>query len=270
MQNKWIFSCKDEVELILKKIQSDGQKRGYKAQLARAANCQPAYLSQVLRGKAKLTSEQAVGLCGFWDFNENETDFFITLVELGRAGSQILTKTLHKRLLKLIETQQEENKKLQPPPPHHPEKALDYYMDWVVSAVHMALTIPDLNEVSLIADKISADKVRVHKALNVLKELGIVEQKGEKWSLTFKNLHASQKTLFANLHHKNWRYKSSEKLNADEHHNNLHYTSVVSISVEDFLAVRQLLVERINQSQKIVKDSKEEILACITLDWFEI
>lgn len=270
MHNKWVFSCKSPVDLIQKKIQLEGNIRGYKASLARAARCQSAYFSQVLRNKALLTPEQAVGLSQFWIFNDMETEYFVTLVEIARAGSQALVSTLQKRLL-LIKEQREisESQKLTPMP-SQPEKALHYYLDWTISAVHILLSIPNNNDVRTIAKRLSIDESLVFKALNILQDLGIAEQSADQWTLTSKNLHATQETLFASLHHRNWRDKSIEKLMIESSKQNLHYTSVVSLSKDDFQNIRKLIGNYILEIQKTVQYSEEQILSCMTIDWFEI
>lgn len=270
MYNKWIFSCKSPVDLIQKKIQLEGNLRGYKASLARAARCQSAYFSQVLRGRSHLTPEQAVGLSQFWIFSDLETEYFVTLVELTRAGSQALVSTLQKRLLFIKEQRDVRESQTLTPMPNQPEKALYYYLDWTISAVHILLSIPNYYDAKSIAKKLLIDEGLVFKALNILQELGIAEQISEKWALTSKNLHASQETLFASLHHRNWRDKSIEKLMIECSKQNLHYTSVVSLSKEDFQKIRKLIGDFILEIQKTVQISKEETLSCITIDWFEV
>ena len=65
---------------------------GSKAAMARAAACQTAYISQVVLGSAHLSAEQAEKLAHFFKFSEEETGYFILLVQKDRAGTESLRK----------------------------------------------------------------------------------------------------------------------------------------------------------------------------------
>jgi transcriptional regulator with XRE-family HTH domain len=65
-------------------------RRGTKAQLAEAAECQSTYISQVLHGKAQLSPEQAERIARYLKLGKEETNFFMLLVHKERAGSKEL------------------------------------------------------------------------------------------------------------------------------------------------------------------------------------
>ncbi|MNY59358.1 hypothetical protein D3C86_1957950 [compost metagenome] len=52
--------------------------------------------------------------------------------------------------------------------------------------------------------------------------------------------------------------------------NELHYSGVVSLSSSDILKIKDQLLETIKKNIDVIKDSKEEELYCITIDFFDL
>ncbi len=73
--------------------------RGYQARLAEALHCNPSHLSKVLKGRTYFTLEQAADAARFWQLDELETLFFVTLVAIDRAGTEHLKSTLLQNLI---------------------------------------------------------------------------------------------------------------------------------------------------------------------------
>jgi uncharacterized protein (TIGR02147 family) len=272
MDNNWIFELKSYREVLTHQLNKEGTRRGYRSLLARAAGCQPAYLSQVLAGSVQLTPEQASGLCDLWQFLEFESDYFLTLVHLGRSGQQGLTQRLERKLQRLKEEHAEqrtvsllaENQK------YDREKALLYYLDWVPSAVHLCLMIPGFNHPSAIARRLKIDDGIALLTLQALEALGIVHRDESRWILTSKTLHAADESLFAPHHHRNWREKAIEYFRYGRMSKNLHYTSVYCLDRVAFLKIRQELSGLIETSRRMALPAAEETLTCLNIDWFEI
>jgi uncharacterized protein (TIGR02147 family) len=272
MHNDWLFQHNTYREVLTQQLAKEGKGRGYRSLMARAAGCQPAYLSQVLAGSVQLTPDQASGLCDLWQFLELEADYFLTLVHLGRAGQPGLTHRLEGKLQRLKEQHAEqkvgsvqaENQK------YDREKALHYYLDWVPSAVHLCLMIPGHDHPSAIARRLKLDDGIALLTLQALEALGIVRKDGARWTLTNKTLHAADESLFAPHHHRNWREKAIEYFRYGRLGKNLHYTSVYCLDHDAFLGVRQELSRLIETSRRLALPAAEETLTCLNIDWFEI
>jgi uncharacterized protein (TIGR02147 family) len=272
MQNSWIFSATDYRDAIRQHLKIDGQARGYRTLLAKAAGCQPAYLSQILTGAVHLTPEQASGICDFLKLSELESDYFLTLVYLGRAGNPGLIAKLQKKLT-LIRRQHQEQKTsaIQSEEQSYPrEKAVSYYLNWMPSAIHLLLMLPDFQSPAQIARRLKISEDQTIKILRELQELGIVAMKNSQWKATAKTLHAADESIFAPLHHRNWREKASDYFNHGRLGENLHYTSVHCLDEKTFAEIRELLNQAIDRSRKLTIPAPEETIACMNLDWFKI
>ncbi|MGK5081886.1 hypothetical protein WDW37_01180 [Bdellovibrionota bacterium FG-1] len=50
----------------------------------------------------------------------------------------------------------------------------------------------------------------------------------------------------------------------------LHYSGALALSEPDFMRIREMLLETLTKAEPILRDSKEEIVAAISLDWFRL
>ena len=83
-----IFVYEHYRDFIRDRMKADPKSWGLQSRLAKAAGCQQAYLSQVLKGQTELTPEQGLGICQFWNFSERETEFFLLLLQRDRSGQK--------------------------------------------------------------------------------------------------------------------------------------------------------------------------------------
>src|SRR3954463_5460814 len=94
-----IFEAETYKDYVLKRFEAlPGKGRGEMRRLSLALRVHTSLLSQVFRGSRDLTLEQAMGAAEYFGFTQSETDAFVTLVELARAGSPALRKHFETRL----------------------------------------------------------------------------------------------------------------------------------------------------------------------------
>src|ERR1700733_4662067 len=65
-------------------------QRGFRTRLAEAAQCQSAFVSQVLNTSAHFSLEQGLRIARFLNLDKEESQFFILLLEENRAGTEDL------------------------------------------------------------------------------------------------------------------------------------------------------------------------------------
>ncbi len=143
--------------------------KAYKSILAKAAGCHLSFLSLVLTGKNLLSTEHAAALCNFWNFNEIETDFFITLVSMEKAGSALLTAKYARDLEKIRSRAAE--RYVQPGEPGlgevmSLEDITQYTSNWHFPVLHLALK--SLNNVEALAKRFYLPTGIVEDSLNAL------------------------------------------------------------------------------------------------------
>lgn len=251
------------------KIKENSEIRGYQSKLAAAAGCQRPYISQVLNGSAELSLEQAMGLAEYWGLNENEGEYFLTLVQYSRAGTEALRKLLKSKIERVQEEQENLSKRFQKPSVKTIEAQASYYSSWLWSAIHILLTIPRFNNVDKIAKKLSIDESEVNAIILGLEGMGLVVKKGNGWRLTDIHIHLPKDSPFNCINHANWRNRAIQDVMMSQR-GSLHYTGVHSLSLEDFEKVKQICLSSIDSAHKIIRPSKEEELVFLGIDFFKV
>jgi len=257
-----------EYKIFLKEtIKNQQSVRGLKGQLALAAGCKVSYLSQVLSSHVHLTPEHALGLAVFWQFDEIQTKYFLNLVHLGRAGSLNLKKYHQQELKKLKEKFQNLSKKFKKDHINDHAGQVQYYSHWAYAAIHLYLTIPQLHSIDEIANKFQLPLNQVSTVLRNLEEMGYVKNEGKKWEVTKSNIHLPDSSPLHAINLLNWRNKAVQSAQLKSP-TSIHYTAIHSLSKNDLQKIREMLVEIIEKSRKVVSKSPEEELTCVNIDFF--
>jgi len=246
-------------------LEANKSNRGFHARLAKAAEMHPSYLSRILHGSIHLTPDQAAGLCNFWNFNRDETNYFLNLVHFARAGSPKLKKILDEDLKATRKKHEDLGSRLPAEKVDLQEDHL-YYSAWYYCAVHVLLTIPSMQTETALSERLNLPLIQVRKILEALEALNLVIKNRNKWEPTKNNIHLNNDSWMAALHHINWRTKITDRIqfrNPDD----LHYTGVHTLSRSDFNKIKNHLLETLVKVDNIVRPSKEEELCCLLIDW---
>lgn len=263
-----IFGFKDYQDFLRQKLKESNQ-RGFINKLGEAAKCQHSHISRVLSGKMHLTMEQAYRLTIFFQFSEDEHDFFMKLVELGRCGDFEYRKKILRDLRLIKDRQEDLATRLQQRSLGSYEKEMTYYSSWIWSALHIMVSIPKYQIPSAIASKLHLSVAEVEEHLKTLNEFGLVKFESGKWKFSGEGLHLPKHSPLTSMNHSNWRQRAVVKSQFSKD-DGVHYTIVQSISSKDFDRIKELILTTIDQYAQIAAPSKEEEIVCFTCDLFKI
>lgn len=260
-----LFDFEDYRAFIQHQIQGNKGIRGYRSRLADAAGCRLSHLSQVLSGSVQLTPDQAAGLCVFWGFEPQRTDYFLALVHLARAGSPSLKAVLQRQIREAQERHREAIGRVAGAVALPIEQAALYHSTWHRSAVHALVSLESCRTASALAKRLrlSVDETLIF--LTDLERMGLVGRKGELWHSTGVNTIIPAASPISNNKHSNWRLVAIERLSRRAPQD-LHYTGVITLSKQDLAKVRRMSVEFLNQVIQTVETSVDEECVCLTLD----
>ena len=194
------------------------------------------------------------------------------MVEKDRAGTTGLRRFFQTEITKLKEA----NLKIKNQIPEKSEitesQQGEYYRNWLVSAVHIALTIPELRTPIELSKRLGVSVKLIQDALIVLETLGMAIEKNGLYTPAFSKIHLGDDSPWIRSHHQNWRQRTIQQLdkNPGNVHNSLHYSSVISLSEKSVPRVRQIMVDAIKKIREEVKDSEEERLYAYNLDYFQL
>ena len=93
-----VYQSKHYREYMKSKIDNYVKVRGYRTRLARAAGFSPSFLSQVMHESVEITPEHAIRMAQFWELDAKSTEYWMLLVDHGRAGSIILRRHIEDRM----------------------------------------------------------------------------------------------------------------------------------------------------------------------------
>lgn len=263
-----IFSYKNYRDYIRADIASHKGERGYQKKLATAAQCRPSYLSQVLNSHIQLTLDQAAGLCEFWSFNDDRTEYFLSLVQHDRASASSLKKFLAKKLTQLQKKHQQVSEMISAKERVTiGDERIAYYTNWLLPAVHVLTSVPAYQKTESLADKLRIPGELLLTVLDELKSMGFISEKSGRFKSVVHNIHVNRESSLNIAHHSQWRQRAMGKI-VERDPRNIHYTTLYGISHKDADILRGMLLEFIENSRKLVEPSAEEDVVCLLADLF--
>jgi len=267
-----IFDFNDYRKFVLKLIHEQPKRgRGMRSELARIMKCKTSYVTRILDGNAELSLEQAFELRDFLNLSEDEIQYFLLLVMHGRAGTEALKKNLKKQI---VETQ---HRMLQmkrhtdiPADVLTQEQQFKYFSSWEYSMVHLLLTIPAFQTLEAIYQKIKLPKPRIRAVLDYLEKNGFAKKEQDgRYKIGPQRIFLPADALMISTHHTHWRLHAIQACQ-NRFEEDFHYSSVISVSKNDYLRIKQTMVKAVEECKKIIKDSPSEIPCGFHLDVYEV
>lgn len=246
--------------------------RGVKLAIAKACRCQSAYISRVLHGDAQLSLEQAEGINEYLHHSEEERHYFLLMVQKERAGLPKLRRYFVQQIEQIQQRRLVLKERFQVKMTLSTEDQVTYYSAWYYVAMHILTTIPRFQAKETIAMHMGLTPQKTGEILEFLHSVGLVKEDRGRYTVGAARIHLGNDSGLIAKHHTNWRLKALQSLDRDDRtqkNEDLHYTSVVSLSESDFRKLKAKWIQEIESFNSVVKDSQEETLACLTLDFFK-
>lgn len=265
---KTIFEFSHYRPFLRARLEAAGS-RGSKASIAQAMGVQATYVSQVLQENAHLSLEQAEAANSFLKHTTQEAHFFLLLVQKDRAGTKTLRDYFQKQMDELLKARMVLTERLGKSQQLEEKDRSWYYASWIPSAVHIATTIPTLRTIDSLSSALQLPSEKILETLEHLERVGLVRKEGVEFHPGVQQIRLGNDSHHILKHHTNWRLQAMNSLEREKL-NELHYSGVVSLSAQDVVRVKDLLLESIKNNINIIKESKEEELYCLTMDFFDL
>ena len=243
--------------------------RGEFLRIAEHLGVHTSTLSQVLSGTKNFTLDQACSLADYFGLNELETQYLLVLAELERAGTERLRTTLKKQLEKI----KEQGKELSAVIPgkrslSEEEKAI-FYSNWFYPAIWALTSIPEHQTLESISRYFNLPKQTVSRVISFLISTGLCIEENNLLRPGTAYVHLESDSPFIGRHHASWRQKAIERhpiLTETE----IAYSSPMSLSQDNAVKIRKLIVEWVSEVNKIRASSACEALYFLNVDWVKI
>ena len=267
---KTIFDYDNYKNYINERITNSPSKgRGIKLKLSECLSCQTAFISQVLKGVPNFSLEHAVKLNIFFDHTKEEARFFILLLQLERSGSEDLGNFFKNEIKELREKRSDLKNRFDI---KNSLKKVDqqvYYSSWLYACIHMMIAVPEFQTPQSISRHLNLPREKIIEILTFLEETGLIEKKGIHYEIGVTKIHLSKDSPQIQRHHTNWRMQAIRSIDINESAD-LHYSTVVSLSKSDVPTVKEILIKAIEECRSVIRDSKEEKIQSICIDFFGV
>lgn len=244
--------------------------RGLRSQLAGAIGIQSAFVSQVLKQKVHFSLEHAIKISKFLGHSESEAHYFMLMLEFARAGSEDLRKYFKQQMEEIHRKRLQVDRRLEVQQVLSRENQLIYYSSWYYAAVHVCLSIPELQAKSPLAAYLGLSPARVADCLEFLCRSGLAVEKEGRFEIGPTRVHLPADSPHFSKHQVNWRVRSIQALEQLSREKTLHYCGAITLSKADVEKIRKVLLEAIERTEAIYRPSKEEVAYAINMDFFPL
>ncbi|MBT3583829.1 MAG: TIGR02147 family protein [Halobacteriovoraceae bacterium] len=263
-----LFECQNYKEFVLDWIQRRPKKgHGQFLKISQYLGVHSSMISHIFKGDKEVSLEHAVLLADFFGLSEFETQYFVTLVQFSRAGSQTLKDLYLKQIVALRKDSKKIEKRVIKDKSMNDGEKARFYSSWQYSAVRLATSLDQIKQIEDLSQYFQIEHHKLNQILQFLLSTGLcVEKKGQLEmgpSLT----HIGGDSPMINTHHTNWRKKAFEAYESSEQEN-LFYTLPMSVGVEESAVMREMTMDFIQRMVKVLRPSKEEKLMCLGIDFF--
>ncbi len=243
--------------------------RGARSRLAQALGCQSSFISQVLSGKTHLSLEHALKAARHLALGEGEERYFLLLVQKAKAGSVELERYFEKQLKEIQRDRQDIQRRIRVQSDLKGEDQMTYYSAWYYLAIHVLIAFPEFGSKAAIAKRLRLSPALVGRVLDFLVSRGLAVEKGGAYRIGTSRIHLPRGSAMLPRHHSNWRMKAIEAVD-EESENDLHFSGVIGLSRKDALRLKAMMLTLVEQTEHLLKETREEAPYCVLLDLFEV
>lgn len=266
--SKFVFEFKEYKAYVRAQVNVGGRRAGRRSGLAKALGCQTSFVSQVLNGPGHFTLDQAALANVFLNHDREESHFFILLVSAARAGTNALREYYREQMKEILNRRSLIKNRVNVTRVIPAEHASRYYASWQYAAIHIALSIPELQTKDALRTYFRLPMRLVSETLEFLCATGLAEQRDGRFVIGQSFVHLGNDADQITKHHVNWRVRAMDAL-LQTKPTDLHYSVVYSVSKHDAERIRERLIGVIKANLDDVAPSKEEQLFCTCIDFFE-
>jgi uncharacterized protein (TIGR02147 family) len=264
-----VFEYSDYRNYLQDLVNERKQKGFAQSEVADAVNCQPAYLSHVLKGKAELTEDHGIGLCNFLKFSQIESEYFMVILRLGRAGTPQLRKYLEESRQRLIKASKKVLSKLEKNlTADGGERFVYLNSSWVPGIIRAVVACPKYNTAAAIAHRIKLEKEIVEFHLEMLEKYKFIKFENGKYIDLEDYIHFPEDSLHVETFQTN-KYLHALDALSRRSPEDLRINILMTLDQKTVEEIRRILKKAIDKVMQAGGPSPEEDLYAVSIDFFK-
>ncbi len=247
----------------------ESKPRGFQSSLAKAIGCQASYLIQVLSKKNELTEDQGIKAAQYLKLSKEELEYFLLLLGLSRATSVELKNYYSQKIAVALKFKNDIRKNVPHTSEIQKEIAIEYFSNWDIPIIHLATSIPFLQEAITISNRLKLDIKRVEYVLNFLNLNKLVEFKKNKWIFSGDPIFLPKQSPLNLIHQTNQRNQIARSLR-ELSNEDIHFCSTFVISAKQFEEIKKEIRSLIESSHRNIVSSPSEEIYSLVIDLFKV
>jgi uncharacterized protein (TIGR02147 family) len=241
--------------------------RGQINKIASYVGMNSTLVSQILSGQKDFTLEQGQLVAEYLGLTDLESDYFLLLLQMERAGNKKLKDYFRKKIVETQEASLEIKNRITTERTLSEQDRAIFYSSWIYSAVRLYCSIGDGKTVDEICEHFHLERSKTLETLSFLTSCNLCMQDGSIYKLGSQKTHLEQGSPYLPRHYANWRLKAIQRSENLEKHE-LMFTAPFSIHKKDFELLREEFLQIIKKLYSQVETTNPQDVACINIDLF--
>lgn len=265
-----IFDFDDYKDLFRDKLKTMPKRgHGQLLRIAKLLDVHTTLLTHIFKGKSNLSPEQALKICGYLGFTTLETDYFMVLVQIARAGDKSCKDYYRAQQDSLRKRSLDLKSRFEPKQILDEKDQAQFYSEWTYSAVNLLTAIEGFQTPYAIAARLGLKVQEVTRILDFLTSLGLCRRVGNEFHIGDAQTFLGRDSALLRRHLLNWRGRVAEKI-YDSGDEDIMYTHPVVVSKKDFAVLHAKILEFLKDFRATAEPSACEELCCLNLDWVRV
>ncbi len=244
-------------------------RTGLRKKLAEHIPVHTTFISQILKGRAHLSLEQAESVNSFFDHTFDEGEYFLLLVMKDRAGSVDLKKRFEKRLRLMRDQRLNIKGRLGTSADISNQDRDRFYSSYYYGAIHVLTGISTFKTVETLAGALKLPKNRVQDMVDFCLQIGVLRESSGELQPGPNHVHLGTDSDMVLRHHSNWRKHAMNRLDFVDAED-LHYSACVSLSLSDAFKLKDSMLDHLHGYLETIKKSNEEVAYVLNFDFYKL
>jgi uncharacterized protein (TIGR02147 family) len=267
-----IYEARTYRDVVKGALAAEGEahRRGAVRRLATFLRCHSTYVSQVTKGKADFSVDQATRFCLYARLPDDQAEFFLDLLQRDRAATKEARSHFQGRLDRRVAEQQDMKKRWRVAEALTAEQESKYYAAWIPQAVHLHCQLPGVHTPESLAGSLGITAEQTRRTLADLAVLGLVESTAKGWQSRRDSVHLGKDSPNFVRSHVNWRLKTIADATTGGAMPGTHYSSVISMSEKTAREIDRLILDHLEKTRDAILPSPPERLYVYCLDFYPL
>lgn len=260
---------RDYVKELLSKRPRGG--RGELQMIAKALGVHSTLISQIMSGMRSFTEDQAHELCGYFELNDIESEYFQLLVQIEKSNTAKYKSFLKNKLALFRQQAEKISKSFTNENELTDAQKSIYFSSWKYSAIRIFCSL-DKNGQTLetIMAKFSLTRTKALQMLDFLCDSRLCEKKDDRFHVGQQRVYVDKGSIYFQKHHLNWRLKSLEKSENPTEEDRL-YSVILGVAEKDYQKFKNEITQLVSSFSKTLEQVENpDQLVVFNCDLFRV